>query len=384
MIIIDDRSKCSGCKACANACPVQAITFTYDDEGTWYPEVDKDKCVNCGLCEKVCPFRDDHHGVPEDNECFETQFFAARLKDDSLLDGVSSGGAFYGLAMAVLTDGGVVYGAAREDVDHVFHTRISSAEDLVKIRKSKYLQSDMGTCYKTAREDLSAGRKVLFSGTGCQIAALNRFLGKQHDNLYTCEVICHGVPLQSVWSLYRSDKESRVGKKIVDIDFRDKSKGWSNNQYKTVYEDGSEEYELSVSHPFHAGYLKGLFYRPSCGTCPFASMPRVADITLADYWRYEGRLKEGNLGVSLVGVNSLKGLNIMKSLEKWLIMEDSSGQDALLSCRHMDDHPVENPLRSAFLKRLFKKGYYAAAKEFIIDVSIINRIKNRIRRMVRR
>ena len=365
MIIIDDKRKCSGCMACKNACASGAITMKYDSEGFWYPEVNKDLCSNCGQCEIVCPFHDSNHGVPGKNASFRTEYYAAQLIDKRILSEVSSGGAFQAIATAVLDEGGIVYGVAQEDVDHIFHIRASSIEELKQTRRSKYFQSDINDTFRRAQKDLQRGKIVLFSGTGCQIAGLNCFLRKSYDKLITCEVVCHGVPSRFVWECYRKEKEKIVGKRIVDLVFRDKSKGWNNNQYKITYEDGSTEFERSTVHLFHAGYLQGYFYRPSCGECVFASMPRVADVTLADFWSYHGLIKTKNLGVSLIAINNSNGEVVLEKARKYLHLEQTTRESALGSCRHMDEFPVENPQREIFIRETLKYGYFTTAQEYI-------------------
>lgn len=383
MIRIKDKRKCSGCKACANKCPVNAISFFYDDEGCWYPSIDEKICVECGKCESVCPFNDVRHGIPERVDKYQVKYFAAQNKDVSILDKVSSGGAFQALAHEIIRRGGVVYGATQNNVDQITHIRVENLEKLEETRRSKYLQSDIGLCYRFAQSDLEEGKWVLFSGTGCQIAGLNCYLGKAYDNLYTCEVVCHGVPSTKIWEKYRKEKENHEGKRIVDLVFRDKSGGWRNNQYKITYDDSSEELERSTIQLFHAGYLQGFFYRPSCGSCPFASIPRVADITLADYWLYKGLLKEQVLGVSLVAINSQQGMDLLESTTDLLIVEPTSESEALTSCRHMNEHPAENPYRSAFIKKALKDGYYAAAETYIHiqKESLIRKVKKHLVRL---
>lgn len=384
MLIVTDKSKCSGCKACANVCPVSAISFHYDEEGFFYPITNTETCINCRLCEKACPYNDVNHGVPAVNEIENTAFYAAQLKDTSKLDSVSSGGAFQAFAQTIIERGGIVYGAAQVDVDHIFHIRVTNLNELEKTRRSKYLQSDIGLCYKEALDDLKSGKTVLFSGTGCQIAGLNTFLQKRYDNLYTCEVVCHGVPSKKVWETYRKEKELREGKKIKDLVFRDKSLGWSNNQYKLIYDDDTIEYEKSAQQLFHLGYLKGLFYRPACGLCPFASMPRVADISLADFWKYSGKMRDGDLGVSLIGINNIHGKNLLTLSSKFLNIEPTIKEIALNSCKHMDEHPEENKFRKAFLRKTFSDGYYSAARRYINRESIIRLVKDKMKSLLGR
>lgn len=362
MIKISDKNLCVGCAACHAICSASAIIMQEDDEGFKYPIVDRDKCIDCGLCDKVCLINEKNNKNIDDTY---PVFFAAQLKDTDELLEVSSGGAFWALAQMVLNKQGVVYGAAQIDVDEVRHIRVDNIEDAKKLRRSKYLPSNMEGIYDAVKDDLKNGLLVLFSGVGCQIAGLLSFLHNDYENLITCDVVCHGIPSMKVWETYKSEKEKKEGKKIVSVVFRDKSKGWSNNHYKITYNDGSTEQEYSVSQLFHHGYLNGLFYRRSCGTCQFARLPRQSDITLADYWKYQGKLRANDRGVSLVCVNSFKGYNCLIDASKYLTIEESSKQLAIESCRHLTNPPMVSPNREKFFKELDKHGYFSAADKYI-------------------
>ena len=384
MIEITDKRNCTGCGACINACPRNIITMEEDKDGFIYPKIKVEDCIDCHLCEKNCPMLKDKSEVSKIHADYP-QFYAGQLKNkDDLLE-VSSGGAFWAFSQTVIEAGGIVYGAVQEDVDHIFHYRAESIDDIKRIRRSKYFQSDIGFSYQQAKEDLKNGLKVLFSGTGCQIAGLKGYLNKEYDNLITCDVVCHGVPSRKVWKVYRKEKEEREGKRIANLVFRDKSAGWSHNQYKITFNDGSVEKEASTKQLFHAGYLKGLFYRPSCGSCRFSSLPRVADITLADYWKYIGRFHQPDcdLGVSLITVNSVKGDKLLKQSAKYMEFDTTERELALRSCKHLDEHPTENPNRDAFFNLFFESGYYAAASKYITSRNITSLIKGKIIKMIR-
>lgn len=366
MINITDKKLCSGCGACHDICPKKAISLKEDVEGARYPFVNAEKCVNCGICDKVCPFVNVNNiTLPN----FKIPiFFASQLKNKQELEEVSSGGAFWALTQYIISKNGVVYGAVQKNVDKIMHIRAENIEDAKKLRRSKYFQSDTTGIYSKVKEDLLKGKTVLFSGVPCQIAGLYGFLGKEYENLYTCEVVCHGVPVNSVWRSYRKEKEQKLGKKIVDLVFRDKSKGWAVNQYKIIYDDRSVEYEPSVRNLFHRGYLEGFFYRPSCGKCPFSKLPRVADITLADFWKYKGKLNEiCNMGVSLVSVNNEKGLWLLNNTSDYLEIERTNSQTALCSCRHLNNCPSENIKRNEFIGHLIKYGYQSAYEKYLLS-----------------
>lgn len=367
MIEIKNKSLCSGCASCVNACPKKIIKLTEDEEGFNYPIIDKAKCIDCHLCEKACPLLNNKWLDLCQKDKRYPKFYAGQLKNKSVLLEVSSGGAFWAFAQEIIQRGGIVYGAAQYHVDDIRHIRVSNLEEAKALRRSKYLQSNIGDTYNQVKKDLKDGLTVLFSGTGCQIGGLMSFLGKDYDNLYTCDVVCHGVPSRKVWKAYRNEKEERESKKIVDLIFRDKSLGWQNNQYKIVYDDNTIEKEDSSFQLFHAGYLSGLFYRPSCGSCKFSTLPRISDITLADYWKYSGKFynAENDLGVSLISVNSPKGVNLLFSSEEYLDIEVTKESLALSSCRHLDEHPIENRNRPAFFKVFLKHGYFSAAHLFV-------------------
>lgn len=384
MIEIKDKRACTGCGACINACPRHIITMVEDNEGFVYPSVKVEDCIECHLCEKSCPMLKERKDVCKSCDSYPV-FYAGQLHDEDDLMEVSSGGAFWAFSKTIIDNGGIVYGAVQTDVDSIYHQRAETLEEIKAIRRSKYFQSDTRQTFAQVKADLKAGEIVLYSGTGCQIAGLKAYLGKECDNLITCDVVCHGVPSRKVWKAYRKEKEEREGKRITGLIFRDKSAGWSHNQYKITYQDGSVEKEASTQQLFHAGYLQGLFYRPSCGVCRFASLPRVADVTLADYWQYQGKFRQSDkdLGVSLITVNSIIGQRLLDDSAKYLDIELTEQEKALASCRHMDEHPSENPDRKNFFTLFNEAGYYAAAKKYITSAGNTNLVKRVARKLWR-
>ena len=192
-----NKELCSGCTACYNVCPVNAIKMIEDEEGFKYPKIDKEKCVNCKLCEKICP----NIKKSLDNSIIEA--YGVKHKNEKERMTSRSGGIFVALSDYILSLNGVIYGAKLNNDFTVTHRRAENKEKRDKFKGSKYIQSDMERIILDVEKDLQEGRKVLFSGTACQVAAINEYIPKKYrDNLYTCDLICHGVPSPKIFKEY--------------------------------------------------------------------------------------------------------------------------------------------------------------------------------------
>lgn len=214
-----EREQCCGCGACVNICPNSCISMEVDSLGFNYPRISEEKCNSCGLCEKVCPPL--NKGNKEKSQPFS---WAGHASSEKIRSSSSSGGLFFLFAKKILDDDGVVYGAAlASDCKTVSHIEVKTLPELAKLQGSKYVQSNIGDCYKKAKVHLDAGRKVLFSGTPCQIDGLRLYLRKKYDNLLTIEVICHGTPSPTVFSKYVDYMSKKLGSKITKIRFRDET-----------------------------------------------------------------------------------------------------------------------------------------------------------------
>lgn len=308
MIHIVNKVDCCGCNACGDACAHGAITFKTDIEGFWYPEVDKAKCVDCGLCEKVCPIIN----VKElkKNDLSRPICYAAEHKNLEVVFDSTSGGLFSALADIMYKDGGYVGGAIFNEDFSVCQYISNNKGDLPKIRSSKYLQSSFVGFYRQVKDLLKRGEKVLVCGSPCQMAALRAYLRKDYDNLIIADYICRGINSPKVWRKYLDSFEERYGSKVVYCKAKSKEYGWRNLTQKVILANGKHVYETKDQSNFTKGYLHTNAYcRPSCYECKFKGYPRMADITLADFWGIEkiNKTMEKNLGTSLVMINSNKG-----------------------------------------------------------------------------
>ena len=306
MITITDKHNCCGCSACASACPKHCITMRADNEGFLYPVVNEADCIDCGLCEKIC------HEMHPFEERKPQKVYAAINKDEEIRLKSSSGGIFHLLAEKTITEGGVVFGARFDEHWQVVIDYAETMEGVKAFMGSKYVQARMATAYADAKRFLSEGRKVLFSGTPCQIAGLHHFLRKPYDNLLTVDIICHGTPSPKVWSRYLDEVVTAGRKAIHDVQFRNKSNGWKAFNFTMEYNKDEQTVSLCSHHQqnhFMRAFLRDMILRPSCYQCQAKSGRSHSDITIADFWGINTEIPDmdDDKGTGLVLVNTDKG-----------------------------------------------------------------------------
>lgn len=367
MIQVTDKSKCCGCNACGDVCPKNAISFKTDIEGFWYPEVDSNLCVDCGLCNKVCPI--EHSIELKTNDLQQSVCYAAEHKNLEVVFDSTSGGLFSALAEVVYKGGGSVGGAVFNDDFSVRHFISNDKADLVRLRSSKYLQSDCSGFYRSVKERLQAGEQVLVCGTPCQMAALRRFLKKDYDNLIIADFICRGINSPKVWHKYLESFQERYGSSVVSAKAKSKEYGWHNLTQKVILANGKAYYETGSVSNFTKGYLRTNAYcRPSCYDCQFKGFPRIADITLADFWGIEkiDKSLDRDLGTSLVMVNSQKGLDFFERVKPKIKCVQVPFEKAVVGNPALIK-PLNPPLvdRRQFFEDLEKMSFLQLAKKYI-------------------
>ena len=307
MIHITNKHNCCGCSACSSICSKHCISMQVDNEGFFYPKVNEANCIDCGLCEKVCP---ELHPFEERKP---QKVYAAINKDEEIRLKSSSGGIFYLLAEKTIAEGGVVFGARFDEQWQVVIDYTETKEGVKAFMGSKYVQACMATAYADAKRFLSEGRKVLFSGTPCQIAGLHHFLRKSYDNLLTVDIICHGTPSPKVWSRYLDEVVTAGRKAINDVQFRNKGNGWKAFNFTMEYNKDEQSISLCSHHQqnhFMRAFLCDMILRPSCYQCQAKSGSSHSDITIADFWGINTEIPEmdDDKGTGLVLVNTDKGL----------------------------------------------------------------------------
>ncbi len=375
MIKIEDKIQCSGCHACYNICPKNAIEMIEDEKGFKYPSINKEKCIECGICEKTCPII--KNKTIENNPIA----YACYNKDEEIRKNSSSGGIFSLIATNIIEKGGVVFGASFDNTFNVKHMLIETKEELEKLRGSKYVQSDIGKTYEQAKKFLEEDKTVLFTGTPCQIEGLKAYLKKEYDNLYTQDIICHGVPSPKVWERYREYRKNKDKKEPIKINFRNKDNGWKYFNLKFEYQNKKYYKKNQMTDLFMKVFLQNLCLRDSCYKCSFKKYNRLADITLADFWGIHKILPKMNddKGISLVIINSTKGKELLENIKNNIQMQKVDIEEALKFNPAMTKSAKENANRENFFKDIQTEEFDIVAKRYLkrpnIGLSILRKIK---------
>lgn len=345
---------CTGCGACFNKCPKNAIVMEYNSEGFLFPKV-TESCIECGACLKVCPALNpvDFHETPDS--------FAVWAEDSIRLKS-SSGGMFSLLAEEIFKQNGVVCGAAyADDYRTVHHAWAETREELSPLRGSKYVQSDTNMTYREAEKYLNSGRPVLYTGCPCQIAGLYRYLGRSYDHLYTADLVCHGS--NSVTAYQSFIEEFSEGKEIERVDFHDKTFFPWSTPTVVFFKDGTVKKCAFNEGTWYKGFLEGIINRKNCYECRYARAERIADITLADCWqvsKIDPKLDDRQ-GTSLVLVNSEKGTSLFKSCKSSMKLCRKVPLDEVRKFNGQLNRPTpQHPSRKFFFEHLPKDGYHKA------------------------
>ncbi len=379
------ETNCSSCGACANVCRKDAITMQLDANGFYRPVVDSEKCVQCGMCEKNCPWI---NAVKNPNTSRDVPWtIAAYVKDESIRMESSSGGIFSILAEKFLDEGGVVVGVAQLSSIEFGHIIVENKADLAKLRGSKYVQADVGTIYKKVHSLLNAGQKVLFSGTPCQVAALYAVLGRNAASvdLTTIDLVCHGTPSVKVFEKYVAEIEKGKSVQVLSTRFRDKRKGWRLFSMTSLLKKKSGDY-FEISETLHKNkfmrvFLQNICLNTSCSDCKYGKLPRVADVTLGDYWNIaQAHPKiDNDSGISVVLLNTEHGKALFDTVIDDVVFCESAVDKAIARNRCIVSSYKPHPKRSEFFAHLDEYTIDELIKKYCPYPSFGNNLYNRVR-----
>ncbi len=305
-----NEKECTGCGACVNICPKDAIEFKNDEWGYYRAKVDPEKCVDCGICVKTCPAIK----LPENNNSLSAECYEFIANDENILMNSSSGGIFSVMAKELFKKNGMVGGAAWTEDFTVKHILIDNIKDLPKLQKSKYLQSYIGTVFRDVKQNLEKGKDILFTGCPCQIAGLKSYLRKEYDNLITVDLLCGNAPSPMFFQKYLSES---FPEGLNQYNFRSKVHGYTAECISIVKKDGEK---LTLRGPkedaYQRVYHNHTMCAPHCEKCKYQTLPRFGDITIGDFWGISGKDKSIDVskGVSVVLCNNEKGKAFLKSI----------------------------------------------------------------------
>lgn len=311
--LFDIPAQCCGCGACAAVCPASCITMETDKEGFLYPAIHRDKCISCEKCRKVCPLKDTRQ-PPVNKEAY-----ALDHNDEAYRWSCTSAGAFEVICRSFCGEEPcAIFGVVIDENKQVKHCKIEDVHALQSLRKSKYVQSYLGDTFYQVKQSLQNGKRVVFSGSPCQVDGLRHYLNREYENLFLVDFVCHGVPSQKVFDACIEELEEKHRSKITQVLFRNKvlcDDGWNCLGMQYLFENGDTRTELYPPCTYMTGFLSELYLRPSCHACKYASMRRVSDITLGDSWgmdAFDPRLSmRVTNGTSLVMLNTNKGRSLL-------------------------------------------------------------------------
>ena len=368
--LFENKESCCGCSACAEICPKNAIKMIPDKFGFIYPEINSSLCTECGACRSVCAMSTEL----EEKKPLDVMVGVSQVTD---VMQSASGGIFAALASKILDNGGIVFGALMEVIDGrlaPMHISVEDKESLKKLMGSKYVQSSTSGVFGKVKTALCDGRQVLFSGTPCQVAALNSYLKRSYENLYTADIICHGVPSSEFFQKYIEYEENKLGAKITNFKFRDKNVGWGLTAKITYRNNGKEKYKWipSRASSYYSLFLDSEIYRDCCYSCKYACSSRTGDLTLGDFWGIEkqhpeylatnGGFVEIKKGCSCITVNTEKGYRLLDSGIK---VSESTYEKAAEYNKQLVSPSRKSKNREFILNNFANSGYKAVEQFFV-------------------
>ena len=374
-----EKINCCGCGVCANICPQNCIKMAADEEGFLYPHIDKSACIGCNLCVKRCPIINNQ----KYNSQQEPIAYVVQVNDKTILKLSTSGGSFTILSKWIIEHNGVVFGASFNKYMKVEHIRAECIDDLYKFQGSKYVQSFTGNIYKHVKYILEKGRYVCFSGTPCQVAGLKSFLNKDYDNLFTVDVVCHGVPSPKFWEKYKLYYEKKFHSKLTSAAFRNKKFGYEHPTMYLEFENGKSINIFTMDDYFLSAFFSEICSRPSCHNCAFKFINRNSDFTIFDCWNVSKYSKTmTNKGATNIFIHTLKAKVLFDNIKDKFIFKEINYHDAIENDGIMVIKSTSpNPNRSKFFYDMDNLTIHELKDKYYPN-SFSRKIKSKIRSFI--
>lgn len=377
---------CYGCRACEQLCPTNAITMIQNNEGFLVPYVDKEKCIKCKLCISRCP----HYNINNLKSTKKPIAYAAKARDENEQKKSSSGAIFPIIAKYILDNNGAVFGCQFNEKNEAEHIEVKNKKDLEKLRGSKYVQSNTRNTYSRVKEILEEGICVLYSGTPCQIGGLKKYLNKDYGNLYTIDLVCHGVPSPKLFEKYIEWLGEKNNSQVEEFSFRSKENSSWGLYYKYKTKNQKVHFGSANLNPYYKAFLNGDVYREVCYDCQYTTVQRVGDITLADFWGVEKqhpKIADSN-GVSAVLINTEKGKKLFNEIENEITYEKSTIDKVKEKNKNLSRPTVRPKIRNNIYDNIDKKDFedlinnnfhYKAKFSDYIKLYMPKKLKNKLK-----
>jgi coenzyme F420-reducing hydrogenase beta subunit len=381
MVNIINKKDCSGCRACEQKCPKNAITMQVDNEGFWYPLIDEKLCIDCNLCNKVCHIENEYLN----KESFDKPITYAAWNNNAIEREIaSSGGSFVAIAEYIFSLDGIVCGAGFDKELNVIHKFVTNTQELKDLKGSKYVQSNTNKTFSKTKEFLDNNKVVLYTGTPCQISGLRSFLGREYENLYTCDLVCHGVPSPKVYKKYLNERKTENKSNVKEIFFRNKDTGWKNYSIKMNFENNTSYIEKARNNKYIRGFLKDIYLRPSCYDCKSSKLPRSSDITLGDFWGVGQKYPnlDDDKGTSLLLINTKKGKELLGLCKDKLYTKECDLDYAIKCNKSIVDSVAPNKNRKVFFEDLDDNSFEDLSKKYFPPISFVKKIYYKGRSML--
>ena len=379
METIVEKKKCTGCTACMNICPKNAISMEIDNEGFKHPVINKDKCIDCGLCKKTCPVLN-----TTSNKSLNKCYVAYNKDEVSCKNKASSGSIFELIAKLILNENGIVIGAAFDENNKLNHIAIDNIKDLDKLKGSKYLQSHLNNIFTYIKENIK-NKKILFVGTPCQVAGLKSFIKNDFNNLICLDLVCHGVPSPKLFEKYIKEIEDKYNSQIVDYNFRDKKTGWDTYSNTITFKNQKEITQLQKDNKYMKLFLSDIALRESCYNCNFKLGNKYSDITLGDFWGVNNYYPDmyNKTGVSAIIINTEKGNNMFNNIKDNIIYKECKLEEITNGNPSLKISGKYPKKRKEFFEKLGNKSVEELSKKYSRKNNIYMKVLNKIKKIMR-
>lgn len=380
MIQISNKSDCCGCTACKSICPAGAITMVEDFEGFLYPNVNIKSCISCGLCERVCPMDIKNVSKSSDHDSY-----VIRTKQPYELENSTSGGFITPLFQYILRKNGVFCAASYDEKFSVKHSVFDNISDIDKIRGSKYVQSDLNSCFVEVKDALNKDKLVCFVGTTCQVYGLKSFLQKEYKNLITVDLVCHGVPSPTLWKKYLEFQKKRYKSEIESVSFGNKTYGYHSGTMKIVFTNGKKYYGSACVDLMLKSFFAEISSRPGCYQCPFKILDRTSDFSLYDCWHAKELvkgLKDDDRGYTNLLIHTEKGKQILSKMEESFDVYRVSTDKAVELDGIMIEHSAYPHInRKEFYQELQNDDFEKHIKKYV-TISKADKIIEKLKKLI--